>query len=126
MMEKESKVRWGNWMGYVLLPISIALEDDPLDYIRKAKATIDRKKLSFEAICSFSVGRLILDLFGLKVLFWGFLNLYYHTPKNPFFLLQDFLNFIIRLPTVGSCSDAQNRIKHNNVLLKRGWSGGRS
>lgn len=66
MMEKESKVRWGNWMGYVLLPISIGLEDDPLDYIRKAKATIDRKKLSFEAICSFCVGRLILDLFGLK------------------------------------------------------------
>lgn len=84
MMEKESKVRWGNWMGYVLLPISIALEDDPLDYIRKAKATIDRKKLSFEAICSFSVGRLILDLFGLKVLL-GVLKLVLSYPQKSLF-----------------------------------------
>lgn len=68
MMEKESKVRWGNLIGYVLLPITIALPDDPLDYVRKAKAIVDRKKLSFEALCSFSVGRVILELFGLKVL----------------------------------------------------------
>ncbi|KAL1824040.1 hypothetical protein ACET3Z_010818 [Daucus carota] len=66
MMEKESKVRWGNLIGYVLLPITIALPDDPLDYVRKAKAIVDRKKLSFEALCSFSVGRVILELFGLK------------------------------------------------------------
>lgn len=66
MMEKESKVRWGNLIGYVLLPITIALPDDPLDYVRKAKAIVDRKKFSFEAICSYSVGRFILELFGLK------------------------------------------------------------
>ncbi|KAK1399440.1 O-acyltransferase WSD1-like [Heracleum sosnowskyi] len=66
MMEKESKVRWGNLIGYVLLPITIALPDDPLDYVRKAKAIVDRKKFSFEALCTYSVGRFILDLFGLK------------------------------------------------------------
>lgn len=66
MMEKDSKVRWGNLIGYVLLPITIALPDDPLDYVRKAKAIVDRKKFSFEAICSYSVGRFILELFGLK------------------------------------------------------------
>lgn len=68
MMEKESKVRWGNLIGYVLLPITIALPDDPLDYVRKAKAIVDKKKLSFEALCSYSVGRFVLELFGLKVL----------------------------------------------------------
>ncbi|XP_074367898.1 wax ester synthase/diacylglycerol acyltransferase 11-like [Apium graveolens] len=66
MMEKGSKVRWGNLIGYVLLPITIALPDDPLDYVRKAKAIVDRKKSSLEAICSYSVGRIILELFGLK------------------------------------------------------------
>ncbi|KAG5629783.1 hypothetical protein H5410_001500 [Solanum commersonii] len=40
MMEKETKAKWGNWVGFALLPFKIALQDDPLDYIREAKATI--------------------------------------------------------------------------------------
>ncbi|XP_062148270.1 wax ester synthase/diacylglycerol acyltransferase 5-like isoform X2 [Alnus glutinosa] len=53
MMAKGSKARWGNLIGYILLPFTIALQDNPLDYVRQAKATIDRKKLSLEAICTF-------------------------------------------------------------------------
>ena len=49
MMEKDTEAKWGNWMGYVLLPFTIGLRDDPLDYIRHAKATVDRKKNSLEA-----------------------------------------------------------------------------
>ena len=44
MMEKGSEAKWGNWIGYVLLPLSIALRDNPLDYIQKAKEAMDRKK----------------------------------------------------------------------------------
>ena len=44
MMEKGTKAKWGNCIGSVLLPFAIALRDDPLDYVRQAKATIDRKK----------------------------------------------------------------------------------
>ena len=29
MMEKDSEVKWGNWIGYVFLPLSIALRDTP-------------------------------------------------------------------------------------------------
>ncbi|KAM3681970.1 hypothetical protein ACB098_12G037100 [Castanea mollissima] len=68
MMEKGSKTRWGNLIGYILLPFTIALQDDPLDYVRKAKATIDRKKCSLESICTFSGAVLILRTFGVKAL----------------------------------------------------------
>lgn len=67
MMENETKLESGNKFGYVLLPIRIGLRDDPLDYIRRAKATLDRKKLSFEAVCSFAIGLFVHKLFGLKV-----------------------------------------------------------
>ncbi|XP_050251519.1 wax ester synthase/diacylglycerol acyltransferase 11-like isoform X4 [Quercus robur] len=68
MMEKGSKTRWGNLIGYILLPFTIALQDDPLDYVRTAKATIDRKKHSLESICTFSGGVLVLRTFGVKAL----------------------------------------------------------
>ncbi|KAK7300876.1 hypothetical protein RJT34_11727 [Clitoria ternatea] len=67
MMAESSKAKWGNWMGYIILPFSIALHDDPLEYVRQAKATIDRKKHSLEAICSYVCAKLILNLFGVKV-----------------------------------------------------------
>ncbi|KAH7519481.1 hypothetical protein FEM48_Zijuj08G0040900 [Ziziphus jujuba var. spinosa] len=69
MMEKKkgSEAKWGNWIGYILLPFTIGLKDDPLDYIRKAKSTIDRKKHSFEAIYTFFIAEIVLKLFGIKV-----------------------------------------------------------
>ncbi|KAI9156133.1 hypothetical protein LWI28_001110 [Acer negundo] len=67
MMEKESKGRWGNCIGYVLIPFKIGLENDPLDYVRKAKATIDRKKLSLEALCTYSIAQFVIKIFGFKV-----------------------------------------------------------
>ncbi|EXC04169.1 O-acyltransferase WSD1 [Morus notabilis] len=66
MMEKNSEAKWGNWLGYVFVPFTIALKDDPLDYIRDAKATIDRKKHSLEALCTFSISGLLFSLFGIK------------------------------------------------------------
>ncbi|TXG66555.1 hypothetical protein EZV62_007830 [Acer yangbiense] len=67
MMAKESKGRWGNCIGYVLIPFKIGLEKDPLDYVRKAKATIDRKKLSLEALCTYSIAQFVINIFGFKV-----------------------------------------------------------
>ncbi|KAG8488893.1 hypothetical protein CXB51_016921 [Gossypium anomalum] len=66
MMEKDGKAKWGNLIGYVLLPFTIAIRNDPLDYDRDAKATIDRKKRSLEAIFTFSIAELSLKLFGVK------------------------------------------------------------
>ena len=67
MMEKGSKAKWGNWIGSMLLPFAIALYDDPLDYIRQTKATIDRKKRYHEAIFTFFIIKMVLKLFGAKV-----------------------------------------------------------
>lgn len=67
MMEKNKEAKWGNCIGFVLLPFTIALRDDPLDYVREAKATIDRKKRSLEALFTFSIAEVFLKLFGVKV-----------------------------------------------------------
>ncbi|WZZ49275.1 hypothetical protein YC2023_049382 [Brassica napus] len=50
MMEKGSKSRWGNSICYVLFPLWIRLEKEMLEYIRRAKTTMDRKKLSLEPL----------------------------------------------------------------------------
>nr|GMC68393.1 O-acyltransferase WSD1-like [Ipomoea batatas] len=66
MMEKKSRAKWGNKIGYALVPLFIGLQENPLDYIRKAKATIDRKKLSMESRFSFTSARILLKLFGVQ------------------------------------------------------------
>ncbi|GAB2265822.1 hypothetical protein Dimus_000857, partial [Dionaea muscipula] len=68
MMEKDTRARWENCIGCVLLPFSIGLRDDPLDYVREAKAIDDRKKHSLEAVCAFYISQILLNLFGAKVL----------------------------------------------------------
>ncbi|KAL5843272.1 hypothetical protein ACOSQ4_009230 [Xanthoceras sorbifolium] len=68
MMKKGSLARWGNEIGFVLFPFKIALRDDPLDYVRDAKAAIDRKKSSLEVYCSFYMAKYFLKFCGMKVL----------------------------------------------------------
>ena len=67
MMEKNSEAKWGNWIVYVLIPFTIALKDDPLDYISQVKVTVDRKKHSLGALCNFYISGLVFTLFGIKV-----------------------------------------------------------
>ncbi|PON51359.1 O-acyltransferase [Parasponia andersonii] len=67
MMEKNSEAKWGNWLGYVLIPFNIALKDDPLDYIREVRVTVERKKHSLEALCTFYISGLVVTLLGIKV-----------------------------------------------------------
>lgn len=67
MMAEKSKAKWGNRMGNVILPFSMSLHEDPLEYVRQAKATIDRKKHSLEAVCTYVCAKLLLNLFGVKV-----------------------------------------------------------
>lgn len=70
MMEKDTEAKWGNSLGYVLLPFTIGLRDDPLDYIREAKATVDRKKHSLEVNYTFFMAEVVMKLFGIKVYFY--------------------------------------------------------
>jgi hypothetical protein len=70
---KSNKAKWGNLIGYILLPFHIAMHDDPLEYIRQGKRTVDRKKASLEAAFTYWSGNLIVKLFGMKV--WSLLLL---------------------------------------------------
>lgn len=72
MLKSGSKSRWGNQMGYVALPVSICPKDadDHLACLRRAKALLDRKKISLEAHFSYSVGAFIMSVFGPKVLLY--------------------------------------------------------
>lgn len=67
IMAKGSKCTWGNWIGYIIFPFSIAFCDDPLEHLRRAKSIIDRKKNSFEALLTFIVGNFIVKSFGVQV-----------------------------------------------------------
>ncbi|ONI25596.1 hypothetical protein PRUPE_2G310700 [Prunus persica] len=66
MMARKSKARWGNRFGYILIPFTIALRDGPLDYVRQAKAVIDRKKHSLEAFCTYLIANVLIKIIGAK------------------------------------------------------------
>ncbi|CAN6345917.1 unnamed protein product [Urochloa humidicola] len=63
---KNSGAKWGNLIGYIVLPFHIAMHDDPLEYIRQGKRTTERKKTSLEAVFTYWSGNLIVKLFGMK------------------------------------------------------------
>ncbi|KAE8660506.1 putative CAP [Hibiscus syriacus] len=48
MMEEDAEVKWGNWIGYVLLPFTIALRENPLDY---AAGALSHKVVSRTTMC---------------------------------------------------------------------------
>ncbi|KAL6614429.1 hypothetical protein ACP70R_036699 [Stipagrostis hirtigluma subsp. patula] len=81
MMEsgKSKAVKWGNKLGYIILPFHIAMHDDPLEYIRTAKKTVDRKKSSLEAIFTHAIGEMVLNLFGVKAAATIFSRMISHT-----------------------------------------------
>lgn len=67
-MDCNSDARWGNKFGVILLPAFYHKGDsDPLQFVRRAKAMIDKKKLSLEAAFSYKLMDLIISFFGPKV-----------------------------------------------------------
>ncbi|TVU46690.1 hypothetical protein EJB05_06240, partial [Eragrostis curvula] len=63
---KSNAVRWGNRLGYIILPFHVALHNDPLEYVRKAKQIIDRKKSSLEAVVLPMAIEITFKIFGPK------------------------------------------------------------
>ncbi|XP_010474267.1 PREDICTED: O-acyltransferase WSD1-like [Camelina sativa] len=66
MMAKGSKCRWGNSIGYVLIPLETKSYDDVFEYVRQSKTIMDRKKHSLEPLFSNGLLKLTLKLFGFK------------------------------------------------------------
>lgn len=68
LMGSNSGASWGNKFGMILLPIYYHRSNtsDPLEYLKRAKAMIDRKKRSLEASFSYKVGDLVMSTLGPK------------------------------------------------------------
>ncbi|KAL0789535.1 hypothetical protein Bca101_005781 [Brassica carinata] len=64
-MAKGSKCKWGNWIGYMLFPLSLALHDDPLEHLRRVKSIIHRKKNSLEALLTFTSTKILIKMLGV-------------------------------------------------------------
>ena len=62
-----NEVKWGNQLGYIILPFHIAMHKDPLEYVRKAKKIVDRKKSSLEVLFTHMLGEVIIQTLGVKV-----------------------------------------------------------
>ncbi|XP_052194917.1 wax ester synthase/diacylglycerol acyltransferase 11-like isoform X2 [Diospyros lotus] len=71
LMKRDSGVRWGNKFGMILLPVYYHKGgDDPMQYVKRAKAMIDQKKLSLEAHFSYRIGYFVMSFFGPKLAWW--------------------------------------------------------
>ena len=67
-MMENSEARWGNKFGVILLPVYYHKGgNNPLEYLKRAKVMVDRKKLSLEAYFSYRIGDLVMSLLGPKV-----------------------------------------------------------
>ncbi|KAG6414988.1 hypothetical protein SASPL_122387 [Salvia splendens] len=68
LMDGDSGTRWGNKFGMLLLPVYFHRGgSDPIQFVKRSKAMIDSKKLSLEGPFSYSIGNLLMSLFGPKV-----------------------------------------------------------
>ncbi|KAI7745769.1 hypothetical protein M8C21_010837, partial [Ambrosia artemisiifolia] len=68
LMKKNAGLGWGNKIGIILLPVYYHRNvSDPLQYLKRAKTMVDRKKLSLEAFLSHQIGHFVMKFFGAKV-----------------------------------------------------------
>ncbi|XP_064959300.1 wax ester synthase/diacylglycerol acyltransferase 11-like [Musa acuminata AAA Group] len=66
MEGRDDGTKWGNLIGYIILPFEIFNHKDPLDYVRRGKAIADRKKNSLEAIFTYKSAELVVKCLGIK------------------------------------------------------------
>ncbi|XVE66812.1 hypothetical protein DITRI_Ditri08aG0109500 [Diplodiscus trichospermus] len=67
LMMGNPEARWGNKFGVILLPVYYQKGgNNPLGYLKRAKAMLDRKKHSLEAHFSYKIGDLVMSLLGSK------------------------------------------------------------
>ncbi|GMJ11713.1 hypothetical protein like AT3G49190 [Hibiscus trionum] len=83
MVKKNSKAEWGNKIGYVVFPLKIALKDNPLDYLKDAKATMDRKKATLEAKFRLFMAKVFVKLYPAKVASFPSTTLWFSNVAGP-------------------------------------------
>ncbi|GLT98248.1 hypothetical protein SLE2022_157620 [Rubroshorea leprosula] len=66
-IKNNALLRLGNQFGVVLIPIYCRKSgDDPLQYLKQAKKTVDQKKHSLEAPFTYKIGDLVMSWLGPK------------------------------------------------------------
>nr|GEX96022.1 O-acyltransferase WSD1-like [Tanacetum cinerariifolium] len=71
LMKKNSKSKWGNKFGMMLLPVYYHKKgSDPLQYLKRAKTMIDKKKLSCEAFLVYKIAYFVAKILGGKFASW--------------------------------------------------------
>ncbi|KAK4477029.1 hypothetical protein RD792_016231 [Penstemon davidsonii] len=69
LMNSNSGSKWGNKFGIILLPVYYHRNSsNPIQFLNRAKAMIDKKKLSLEAPFSYKIGDLVMSFFGAKAI----------------------------------------------------------
>eukprot|EP01018_Ginkgo_biloba_P010243 Gb_13461 [translate_table: standard] len=63
MMKTNTQMPWGNHFGFLHVPIPVGKFENPLDFVRRAKRSLNRKKMSLEV---FVTGRLLCYLAKFK------------------------------------------------------------
>lgn len=66
MMKSGKEARWGNNLGYLILPLLMVKQQNPLDYVSTATAMTRKKKLSLEGPFTYASGNLLMKLAGAK------------------------------------------------------------
>ncbi|KAK8529876.1 hypothetical protein V6N13_102767 [Hibiscus sabdariffa] len=98
VMKKNSEARWGNKFGAILLPVYYHKPgNDPLEWLKRAKVTVDKKKHSLEAYVTYRLRDLVMTLFGPKYscLF------YYKLLCNTTFTISNFMGPLERITIAG-------------------------
>ena len=67
MLSRSSSGRWGNVMGYLLIPFPLQHFPNPLARVSAMKKVLDAKKMSWEGLASHLNARLAVALGGAKV-----------------------------------------------------------
>lgn len=65
---KDSGARWGNRLGFMMIPFDLATHEDPLEYVRRGAAVARRKKSSLECVLTYWSAMAVDKLFGIKVI----------------------------------------------------------
>ncbi|XP_009131286.1 O-acyltransferase WSD1 [Brassica rapa] len=66
MMAQDSKCRWGNYFGFIILPFHMGLQTDPLVYLKLSKSMMARKKHSYHALLVYFSIKIAIKVFGTK------------------------------------------------------------
>ncbi|KAL4323670.1 hypothetical protein GQ457_11G011030 [Hibiscus cannabinus] len=83
IVKKKSKAEWGNKISYVVFPLKIALKANPLDYLKDAKATMDRKKATLEAQFRLFMTKVFVKFYPTKLAAFPSTTMWFSNVAGP-------------------------------------------